>query len=212
MRTLALAAALAAAFALPAAAQTADTKGASPQAAPGGPVQDQANVADRFFVELVGGGGMAEVEFARLADRRAQSNAVKEFARRMIEDHTRLNQELATRAGTNILLPRELGPDDKAMRAELEKASGPAFDLAYMQGQVVDHQKTIVLMQYEIDSGQNAGLKQFAIATLPIIFSHLDSARNVMAELSTQGVVSAQGGATGLGAGGAPLQPLLKTP
>src|SRR5205823_7546892 len=105
-------------------------------------------------------------------------NAVKEFARRMVEDHTELNQQLATRAEqANILLPRELNPDHKTMLGQLQKASGPSFDVAYMQGQIVDHQKTIVLMQYEIDSGQNTGLKQFAAATLPAILAHLESAR-----------------------------------
>ena len=207
MRILATAAALAAALALPAAAQTADTKGVAPgtQAAPGAPSAEQANATDRVFIELVGAGGMAEVEFAKLADRKSQNDAVKEFARRMIEDHTRLNQQLAMRAEqASIPLPRELGPDDRAMSDQLERVSGPAFDLAYMQGQVTDHQKTVTLLEYEIDSGQNAGLKQFAVAALPTIFAHLDNARGVMAELGRQGVV-AQGAAAGVGAGGAPV-------
>jgi cytochrome c peroxidase len=47
----------------------------------------------------------------------------------------------------NIPLPNELDPNHKAMRAELEKLSGAEFDKAYMRGQVVDHQKTVVLLQ-----------------------------------------------------------------
>ena len=195
MHTLATAAALAVALAaVPADAQTADTKVAKPgtQAVPGAPAADQANATDRVFVELVGTSGKAEVEFARLADRKAQNGGVKDFAHRMADDHTKTNEQLAMRAqGANISVPQEPGPDHKTMLAQLERATGPAFDLAYIQGQIAGHQKMIALMEYEIDSGQNAALKQFASETLPTILRHLDSAKDVMADLARQGVVLA---------------------
>jgi hypothetical protein len=65
------------------------------------------------------------------------------------------------------------------MRAELDSANGRAFDLAYMQGQVIDHQKTAILLQWEIGQGQKPELQRFAAETLPTVLAHLEIANNV---------------------------------
>jgi putative membrane protein len=175
----------------PSAAQIGNPAGVPPgtaQSAPGVPAPHETNVQDRLFVQLAAAGGAAEVDFARLAEGKAQTSAVKEFARRMVQDHSEANrqlEQLAIRA--NIPVPRELDPDHKNMRAELDSTDGRAFDLAYMQGQVIDHQKSAILLQWEIGQGQNAELQRFAAATLPTVLTHLEIAKNVLAELSGQG-------------------------
>ena len=47
----------------------------------------------------------------------------------------------------------------------------------------MEHQKTVQLLAWEIDSGQDAEIKQFAAATLPTVMHHLEMARNLVAEL-----------------------------
>jgi putative membrane protein len=49
--------------------------------------------ADRNFVEQAASGGMAEVQTAQLAQERSGSPEVKQFANRMITDHTQANTE-----------------------------------------------------------------------------------------------------------------------
>ena len=57
-----------------------------------------------------------------------------------------------------------------------------------MQGQVVDHQRAVVLLTWEIGQGQDAPLQQWAAATLPIVLDHLEMAKAlVVAEASGQG-------------------------
>ena len=152
--------------------------------ASGKPAPNQTNYQDRLFAQLASGGGMAEVEFGRLAAERAGNSRVKEFAQRMVEDHGKANDTLKGLADkSKIPLPVELGPDHQKQRSDLEKLEGAAFDLAYMRGQVMEHQKTVQLLAWEIDSGQDAEIKQFAVATLPTVMHHLEMARNLVAEL-----------------------------
>src|SRR4051812_15867357 len=183
--------ALVALLATPAAAQIGNPAGVepgTPQASPGVPAPHYPNTQDRLFARLAAAGGMAEVDFAKLAEEKAQSSEVKGFARRMADDHAKANGQLADLAKqANIPLPIELDPDHKAMRAELEKLSGAEFDKAYMRGQVVDHQKTVVLLQWEIALGQDGDLQRFAAQTLPSVLQHLEMAqRSVLAPITGQ--------------------------
>jgi putative membrane protein len=185
------------ALVLPAAAQIGNPAGvdpATPPSAPGVPAPHYANTQDKLFAQLAAEGGMAEVELGKLADGKAGRSSVKEFARRMVQDHTNANAQLTRIAGqAKIPLPGDLAPEHTAMKAALEKASGSSFDRAYMAGQLVDHQKTVILLQYEIGQGQDAELQKFAAETLPVALAHLEMARSLMEELST---VAMQAGST----------------
>jgi putative membrane protein len=94
---------------------------------------------------------------------------------------------MSTGPRANIPLPDGPAPEHVATKASLEKLSGRPFDLAYMQAQIVDHQKTIILLQYEIGQGQNAGLQRFAAETLPAVLAHLEAAKSITAELILSG-------------------------
>ena len=145
----------------------------------------QPNNADRAFVRGATLGGMAEVEFGSLAQQRAQSDAVKEFAGLMVEDHGEANDRLAGIGKEDgVAVPSELDPKHQAMLDQLEKMSGTAFDRAYIRGQVADHQKASQLLQYELGSGQDVELRSFASEILPIVLQHLQMAQDIQAELT----------------------------
>jgi putative membrane protein len=157
---------------------------------PGVPAANQTNYQDRLFAQLATVGGIAEVEFGQLAEEKADDDRVRQFAGRMVNDHGRANEELKSIADkSKTPLPTELGPDQKAVRADLEKREGVEFDLAYMTGQIVDHQKIAQLLAWEIGSGQDAELQRFAARTLPTVLEHLDMAKQIHAELTGQIVV-----------------------
>src|SRR4051812_15485768 len=78
-------------------AQIGNPGGADPgtrQNAAGIPAPNQTNVQDKLFAQQLAIGGMAEVALAKLADRKTQSRAIKDFARLMIEDHGKANATL----------------------------------------------------------------------------------------------------------------------
>ena len=187
-RISAIAAVLAVLLAAPASAQIGNPAGmapGTPQSAPGVPAPHQPNQQDRLFVQEAAIGGMAEVDSGKMAEQKGQSSAVKDFGRRMVEDHSKANDRLSALAkAASVPLPGDLDPEHQTMRAELEKLSGAPFDRAYIEGQVQDHQKTVQLLEWEIGSGQDAELKQFASETLPIVLQHLQLAQSVAAQLA----------------------------
>lgn len=189
-RLLAAASALALVAALPALAQIGNPAGmtpGAPQTAPGMPAPHETNVSDRVFVQQATIGGLAEVEWGRLADQHGQDAAVQRFGRQMVDDHTKANQRLSQIAKTvNVPQPDSLDAEHRAIDEQLGKLNGAAFDHAYMQSQVQDHQKTVQLLEYEIDSGQNHDLKAFAREILPVVLQHLQMAQSVQAEIASR--------------------------
>jgi len=187
---------------LPAAAQIGNPAGADPatrQSAPGVPAPHTANTQDKLFAQLLSAGGLAEVEFGKIADGKAQSSSVKDFARRMVQDHSKTNEQLEKLAKqADIPLSGGLGPDEKAMKDELDRSSAGNFDLAYMQSQLIGHQKAIVLLQYEIGQGQNGELQRFAAESLPVVMGHLEMARIVMDQLTGLDPRATTGAGTGV--------------
>ena len=160
----------------------------TPQSPQGMPAPNQPNENDQLFVREATIGGMAEVGLGHLAEQRGQSGAVKDFGRRMVQHHGTANDQLARLAhAANIPMPQGLDAEHKMMQEQLEKLSGAAFDVAYIRGQIQEHQKAAQLFAWELGSGQDHDLQRFAGDTLPIILDHLQIARQLYVQLTNQG-------------------------
>ena len=183
VRVLATVASIFMLLAVPAAGQSGNPAVMTPDTGP-----KQPNNTDRVFVRMPPrSAAWRRSSSASWRSRRSQSDAVKEFARRMVDDHGKANDRLIGLAKEDgIAVPKELDEEHKAMRQRLTTANGAEFDLAYLQGQVIEHQKTVQLLEYEIGSGQDTDLKSFAAEILPIVLQHLRAAQALQAELISQ--------------------------
>jgi putative membrane protein len=137
--------------------------------------------SDKKFALTAASGGMAEVEMARLALTKASSDAVKQYAQKMIDDHTAANTELMGIASSKgITLPTAPDAKHRALMAKLERLSGEAFDREYvMMAGHKDHSKMEKLFRDESTRGRDADLKAFAAKTLPVVQQHLQMAREL---------------------------------
>jgi len=146
-----------------------------------GPALAAMSAADKTFATEAAHGGLAEVQMGQLALQKASSPQVKEFAQRMVTDHTQANQELMQLAKSeNLNLPTQLDTKHKADMDRLSTMSGSAFDTAYMQNMVQDHQKTVADFQKQSQSGSDPSLKSFAQKYLPALQQHLQMAQASM--------------------------------
>jgi putative membrane protein len=140
----------------------------------------QLSAADKTFVMKAAQGGMAEVELGQLATQNAKSDEVKQFGQRMVDDHTKANDQLKQVAQQKgVAIPTELSAKDKADKARLSKLNGEQFDRAYMQHMVMDHKKDVAEFQKESTSGKDNDVKNFASQTLPTLQDHLKQAQQV---------------------------------
>jgi putative membrane protein len=147
-------------------AQTSPPKPAIPAA------KETLNQEDQRFVKEAGAGGLAEVELSKIAQK-SENADIKNFADRMVQDHTTANQELMTiSTGLGIDVPKALDAEHERMRQKLAGLHGKAFDEQYMRDMVEDHNKAVMLFQAEERSGHSVELKQFAQKTLPILQTH----------------------------------------
>lgn len=138
------------------------------------PMNDAKASPDRHFVTEAAVGGMAEVELGKLAAEKASKDEVKKFGQRMADDHGKANDELKSLAQSRqITLPAAIDAKHKATIDRLSKLSGEAFDRAYVQETLKDHQKDVAAFRTESKSGKDPEVKAWAGKTLPTLEEHL---------------------------------------
>jgi putative membrane protein len=137
------------------------------------------NPDESFFHEATQA-GHAEVQAGQVAQRKATSRTVKEFAEMMVKDHTATNIRLGTIADAKgVALPTGPSRAQKAMNEKTGKKSGASFDEDYIQGQMKAHEDTVALLQKEMVEGKDADAKAFAAETLPKVKAHLERLKQI---------------------------------
>lgn len=144
------------------------------------PITDTLDKSTKEFVTKAADGGMAEVELGQLAQQNAASQRVKDFGSMMVRDHSVANNELkALLTGSNVVLPDSLSKKHQQHRDNLAKKQGAAFDKAYMKMMVDDHQKDVSEFEKASKDSKIEQIKAFATKTLPVLRTHLDSAKAI---------------------------------
>lgn len=135
---------------------------------------------DKEFISKAGIAGLYEVQAGNLALQKAQSADVKAFAQRMVTDHSKANTELQQLVmSKGLALATELEGEHESAVEHLNTLSGAAFDKAYMQHMVPDHEKTVADFQRAAATATDADVKAWAQKTLPVLQEHLRLAREV---------------------------------
>lgn len=169
---------------LSASAQTSDKMAGEHSAASSGKLAP----ADRQFIRKAAEGGLAEVQLGQLATEKAASPEVKQFGQRMMDDHTKANDQLKQVASEKgVTVPEKLSAQDAATKARLEKLSGKAFDRAYMRDMVADHTKDVSEFRVESKTAKDPDVKNFASQTLPTLEDHLKQAKSIAPKPATTG-------------------------
>ncbi len=130
---------------------------------------------DQAFVAKALEGGEAEVQLGQLAEQKSQSNDVKQFAQKMVADHTQMGDKWFKPVAKQMGVSEPKGPSkkDKKLIAKLQGLSGSEFDTEYIQAMLKDHKEDLKDFQTEAQVAQDPNLKQVAQQGTTIISQHL---------------------------------------
>lgn len=141
-----------------------------------------------------------DVDAGKAAVEKSQNAQVKEFAQRMIDDHTQVIDQASALVKKLNVTPKDndtsktLKANADKTREELGTKSGAEFDRGYVDNEVAYHTAVIATVDNVlIPNTQNAELKSLLESVRPVLQSHLDHAKELQQQLS---------GARGVGGAG----------
>jgi putative membrane protein len=134
-----------------------------------------------------------DIEVGEIAQQRATDKRVREFAERMITDHTAVNEQAAALAARLGVTPAgnaissSLRKDAEEAKRTLAAASGRGFDRAYMAREVEYHRAVLqALDETLIPSTTNGELRALLEQARGAIAAHLEHARRLHASLDNR--------------------------
>jgi len=134
------------------------------------------------FADAVAADNRFVIDISRLALEKSSSEAVKAFARTMIDTHRRSDVALAEAGAKALPAVRAAAtlPDDLHIRMNaLKPESGAAFDRAYLHNQIAAHEHMLAVLRYYAVGGEVEAFKDFAAETAPIAEAHLKQAQAI---------------------------------
>jgi len=186
----------------PSAAEPSTPAPATPPAAAGGsvPENDQGDAdgpvvivrkyTDSEIAAVLLAANGAEIEESRLAAARAANPEVRDYAERMLSEHTAANVDATMLFARNDVMPdpndtsEEIAmQSDEAMR-QMATQAGADFDRAYMTRQDEAHLSLLNLLdQSLIMSAVDVDLREMLEAMRPAVADHLQAARDLSSQL-----------------------------
>jgi putative membrane protein len=113
------------------------------------------------------------VKLGQLAAQKGSSDDVKAFGQKMVDDHTKLNSEMAQVADSmGVMLPKSMNKEDQAEYDKLNALSGNDFDVEYLSFMVKDHHKDLHEFRIEAASHADPTLRDEVVKASAVIHEH----------------------------------------
>ncbi len=140
--------------------------------------------SDTKFIKEAAIGGMEEVQLGQLAAQKASDPDVKSFGQKMVDDHSKANDQLKQLASQKGVTVASALPASKQKDVDqLSKLSGTAFDKKYVSMMVKDHKEDVAEFKKESTKAKDADVKSWASTTLPTLQDHLTMVEGISAKM-----------------------------
>ncbi len=128
---------------------------------------------DADFVAEAVASNLAEIQMAKLASQRSTNPEVKQLAKMLEADHTKVLAELKALAQQKaITVPVEPKDEAKRKMENLREEGADDFDKKWLETMEDAHEKSINKFERRADNGEDADIKSFASKTLPHLRMH----------------------------------------
>jgi putative membrane protein len=153
----------------------------------GGPTDPQ-------IAAIVVTANQVDIDAGKLALKKSHTKDVRDFAQRMITDHTGVNKS-AVALVTRLKVTPEDNPTSQSLKAggednlrTLKTLNGAAFDKAYVDHEVAYHEQVLdAVDKVLIPNASNAELKALLVQVRPAFVAHLEHAKRIQAALAAKG-------------------------
>jgi putative membrane protein len=135
----------------------------------------------KTFIQDASAGGLFEVESSKIAVTKATNPAVRDFAQKMIDDHSKANEDLKAAVpadAQSFIITVEEGKHNRTLD-KLNKEDPNEFDEEYIEAQVEAHNETVKLFERYAENGDDPALKNFVAQTLPTLKHHQTMAKDL---------------------------------
>ena len=153
-------------------------------------VAQAAGPTDPQIAAIVVTANQVDIDAGKLATKKSHTKDVREFAKRMITDHTGVNKS-AVDLVTKLKVTPEDNPTSQSLKAggeenleNLKTLKGAAFDKAYVDHEVAYHEQVLdAVDKVLIPNATNAELKALLVQVRPAFVAHLEHAKRIQASL-----------------------------
>jgi putative membrane protein len=136
--------------------------------------------ADAKFIREIDADNFLEIRLGRLAEKKARNEAVKQFGRRMVEEHTALQEQWTRMAKNNGMeFKSGMGRRHKSKLTRLEKMSGREFDREYMTLMVQNREDYLSYLRKEGRAANSAPVRQLVDRTIPVLQRQSNQAKQI---------------------------------
>lgn len=146
--------------------------------------------AARTYMQMAHSSDMFEVESSRLALQMSRNEMVRSFAQMMINDHTRMMQEMMALGMDPNMASMPMMPRHAQMLQRLQAAPAMNFDMMYHQEQMMAHQEALNLHRTYAANGDNQALRSMAARAVPMVESHLNYLQTHGSHMAMQPVMT----------------------
>jgi putative membrane protein len=155
--------------------------------ASGGAVAPKNDWTDAQIVAFAVTANAGEVQEGELAQRKATNPAVKNFAKLMVNDHTKMLKDTRALASKLSIAPDSSKDDVKDLAKDTQdqvkdltsKKAGKDWDEDYMGKQVDDHQKVLDKLNDAAQSAKSPDLKNALNESIAKVQGHLTQAKAI---------------------------------
>ena len=141
---------------------------------PRGNAAPTVSATDAAFIQAAAQDGMTEVKLGEMAAQKGTRADVKEFGKKMVKDHTAINDDLrALSAQKGLSLTDTLDAKHQGKFDKMAALSDAEFDDAYIAAMVKGHKGAVKEFKAEAASTQDSDIKSFLDKSLPVVEEHL---------------------------------------
>ena len=140
----------------------------------------------KLFITDAIKGNLSEIALGQLAAKKGTSEGVRRYGKTLAADHTQANDDAsAVAAKLNLTPPAEPSAEGRKEQSRLRRLSGRAFDNAFLNYMIKDHELDIQEFEDQVKAG-NGETSKMAERQLPTLRKHLEMARALKTEGATQ--------------------------